>query len=164
MTYFMHSQGKKRGLSVVEVAFGVSIAALVVTFMTHAIIRFASAGTENLTRAQAVFIAEEGVELMRYLRDDSWANIQSLTNGTPYYLTISTTTIATSTTLSLIDGVFTRRIVSYPAYRATSGNDLVASTSAVAKSVDTDTKLITVTVSWGASSSTVSLSTYLTNL
>lgn len=155
---------KKRGMLAIEVAFGVSIAMLVVVFTTYAVARFASYGRESLDRARAVFLAEEGVELMRYLRDSSWTNMSSLQNGTPYYFSISTSTIATTPTPFLIDGKYVRTVVVYPAYRATSGDDLVASTSAVSKSVDDDTKLVTVSVSWGMSTSTVSLSSYLTNI
>ncbi len=160
----MYTQLRKRGISVVEVAIGVSIAALAITFTAHAITRFASSGRESAERVQAALLAEEGVELMRYLRDDSWTNLESMTNGTAYYLTVSTTTISTSTTPSLIEGKYTRTITTSAVYRATAGKDIVASTSGVAKSVDSHTKLVTVDVTWGTPVSTVSLATYLTNI
>jgi hypothetical protein len=113
-----------------------------------------------------VLLAEEGIELMRYLRDDSWVAISSMQNGALYSLSISTTTIATTTSISLIDNTYRRTITVFPAYRATSGDDLVASTSGVSKVIDTDTKLVTVAVSWwsGGATSTMSLSSYLTNI
>jgi len=155
---------RSRGISVIEIAIGVSIAALAVAFTAHAIARFASSGRENLNRARAALLAEEGIEVMRYLRDSSWTSLSSMTVGTPYFLNIATTTIATTTSSSLIDNTYRRTVTLYPAYRANSGEDLVASTSAVAKTIDTDTKLVTVSVSWGTPTSTVSLSTYLTNI
>jgi hypothetical protein len=135
-------------------------------YASHAIVRAASFGRENLNQARAVLLAEEGIELMRYLRDDSFVAISSMQNGAVYGLSVSTTTIATTTMLSLIDNTYLRTVTVFPAYRATSGDDLVASTSGVSKAIDPDTKLARVSVSWrsGASTSTVSLSTYLTNI
>lgn len=156
-----HTHYRHRGISIIEVVLGVSIAAVTIAFMSHAVVRYASVGTENLERARAVFLAEESIELMRYLRDDSWTNISSLTNGTKYYLSLSTTTIATTTVPSLIDTVYTRTITTSAVYRATSGDDIVASTSGASKAIDVNTKLITATVTWGRSSSTVSLSEYM---
>lgn len=157
------STPRQKGFSVVEIAIGVSIAALTITFMSHAVVRYASQGSETLERTRAIFLAEEGVELMRYLHDDSWTNLSSLTNGTKYYLSLSTTTVATTTSATLIDGVFTRAITTSAVYRATSGDDIVASTSGVAKAVDVNTKLVTVTVTWGSATSSASLSEYLAN-
>lgn len=157
------SSKKQKGFSVVEVAIGVAIAALTVAFITHAVVRYASTGSENLNRARAIFLAEEGIEIMRYLRDDSWTNMSSLTNGTKYYLLLSTTTVATTTTASLIDTMFTRTITTQAVYRATSGDDIVASTSGVSKAIDINTKLVTATVTWGTATATVSISEYLAN-
>ncbi len=153
----------RKGFSIVEIAIGVSIAALTIAFMSHAVVRFASQGSENLERTRAILLAEEGVELMRYLHDDSWTNLSSLTTGTKYYLLLSTTTVATTTTSSLIDGVYTRTITTGDVYRATSGDDIVASTSGVSKAIDTNTKLVTATVTWGTATSSVSMSEYLAN-
>lgn len=150
-----------RGVSIVEVVIGVSIAALAIAFMSHTIVRYASVGTETLDRTRAVFLAEEGLELVRYLHDDSWTNMSSLTSGTSYYLTISTTTIATTTVPALIDGQYTRTITTSPVYRATANDDIVASTSAASKALDPDTVLVTATVLWGTPTTTVRLSEYL---
>lgn len=152
-----------RGVSVIEVVIGVSIAALAIAFMSHTIVRYASQGTDNLDKTRAVLLAEEGLELMRYLHDDSWTNISSLTNGTSYYLSISTTTIATTTTPNIVDGQYTRTITTSPVYRATSGDDIVASTSGVSKALDPDTVFVTATVAWGTPTSTVRLSEYLSH-
>lgn len=158
-----HNMRLRRGVSIVEVILGVSIAALAIAFMSHTIVRYASVGTETLDRTRAVFLAEEGLELMRYLHDDSWTNMSSLTTGTSYYLTISTTTIATSTTPTLIDGTYTRTITTSPVYRATASDDIVASTSAVSKALDPDTVLVTAIVLWGTPTTTVRLSEYLSH-
>ena len=153
-----------QGFSSVEVAIGVSIAALTVTFMMHTVVKLVTFGTDNLDRARAVLLAEEGIELMRFLRDSSWTNISSLSNGTRYDLLIATTTIATTTNSVPINTIYTRSITTSSVYRATAGSDIVASTSGVAKAIDTNTVLVTVSVSWGTPTSTVSLSSYLTNI
>lgn len=71
-----------RGFSLVEVVVGISIfAATVVVFYGTAsraliVSRIAS------ERVQAAYLLEEGAEMLRYLRDQSWANISSPLVGT----------------------------------------------------------------------------------
>jgi Tfp pilus assembly protein PilV len=152
------------GFTALEAVIGVTLVSLVLVYASHAIARSAIAGREEIQRTQAVLLAEEGLEVMQHIRDISYTSLSSMTPGTAYYLTISTTSLATTTTMSLVDSTFRRTVRVFPAYRATSGDDIVASTSPVSKSIDPHTMLVTATVSWGTPTSTVSISRYLMNL
>jgi Tfp pilus assembly protein PilV len=153
-----------RGFTALEAVIGVTLVSLVLVYASHAIARSAVVGREEIQRTQAVLLAEEGLEVIQHIRDISYTSLSSMTAGTAYYLTISTTSLATTTTASLVDGTFRRTVQVFPAYRATSGDDLVASTSPVSKSIDPHTMLVTATVTWGTPTSTVSISRYLMNL
>ena len=99
--------------------------------------------SETFKTTKAEFLAEEGLEVMLILRNDSWlSNISSLSTSTPYYPIFSTTTSsweATSTNPGLIDGRYTRTITIEEVYRRDSDHDIVASTSPDTKTLDTGT-------------------------
>lgn len=63
-------------------------------------------------KLQASFLAEEGFEVLKFLRDSGWnKNIATLASGSEYYLSFSPPTSYWSiipTSPGLIDGVFTR--------------------------------------------------------
>ena len=153
---------ERKGIGAVEVIIGVSIAALSVIFVGSTVASFMSRSAQNLDRVRAVYLAEEGLEITRYVRDESWSAFSSLTLDTNYYFSLSTTTATTTTTQNTTDG-FTRTLTLSSVYRRTSDDDIVASTSASPKAIDSNSRLATVTVKWGTPTSTVSLSTYLTN-
>jgi type II secretory pathway pseudopilin PulG len=149
-----------KGVSIVEVLFGVSLFALITIFTTQTIALF----LDNADRAQeemhAVYLAEEGLEVVRYLRDDDWNTLADLTVDTPYYLAITASTLATTTVPETIGGTYSRSFVLREVYRD-SDDDIVASTTAGAV-VDTESKMVRMQVTWGSES--VSLQTILTNI
>ncbi len=126
---------------------------------THALyLRSALANTDSL---KATYLAQEGLEAARFLRDVSWENqIEGRALGTNYYAGLVSGAWALSTTVSSIEN-FSRTIVFNQVGRNASG-DIVANGG----TVDPNTKLVTATVSWSQNGSqkSVSLSTYLTNL
>lgn len=111
---------------------------------------------------EASFLLEEGVEVMRILRDTNFDNIDpNLVGSNDQYLTL------VSNTWSLIDtpqnnGIFTRIINIYPVYRDSTTSDIVKSGGVL----DSGTAFITVTVSWqeGTEILTKNLSFYLSDL
>lgn len=106
---------------------------------------------ESLNQSQAGFLLEEGAEATRIVRDDAWTNISSLTNSTEYYLNFSGGTwIFTTTPQS--SGIFTRKVVFSSAYR--DANDNLAGSG----TLDAQTRLVTVTVSWLEGTDTISKS------
>ncbi len=117
------------------------------------------ARTQDLARAN--FIAQEGIEDMRYLRDASWTtNMAPLAPNINYYVTLATTTSQWSVGTavpSLIDGTF-RRVIQVQSVMRNSSDDIVLSGG----TVDASTLKIISTVSWGQG--TTSVETYLANI
>lgn len=160
----MHRTQMQSGFGLVEIVIGAAI---------MAVILFASAGyyqqslkisTATSQKIQADYLVEEGLEAGRMWRDTSWSNVSGMASGTPYYLSWNGSTWATTTTPSLIDGTFDRYVVASPVSRDAASDQIVLSGGVV----DTNTKKITAYVSWydvaRNATSTVSASTYLTNL
>lgn len=131
----------KQSFSLVEVILSVAIFALIVLALVGALIygrqTTAIAGTQN----HAVFLAEEGLEALRNLRDE---NFLSLVDGPHGISTSSNVWVLSGASDS--SGPFTRQVI--------------------IGSVNSYTKNVTSTVTWQQSASRsgqVSLSTYLTN-
>ncbi len=133
------------GFTLVEIL----VACTIVTLTTFALLAAASKGVEvsnqALRQTQASFLAEEGAEAVKIIRDTNWSSISGLTTNTTYYLSFnigSNTWSLTTVPPSLIDGVFTRTVVSNAVNR--DSNDNIATTG----TPDNRTRQITVTVSW----------------
>ncbi len=128
---------------------------------THALyLRSALANTNSL---KATYLAQEGLEAARFLRDVSWENhLEGLAPETNYYAALVSGAWSLSTTPSSVEN-FSRTLTFNQVERDVNG-DIVA--SAGSGTVDPNTKLVTATVSWSQNGSpkSVSLSTYLTNL
>jgi len=109
---------------------------------------------------QVAFLLEEGMETVKIIRDSSWNNINNLTTGNTYFLEfLNHDWIATSTN-TYIDGKFERSFVIENVYRDINDDIIVSGGT-----LDINTKKTTVSVSWhnGKSTSTKSISAYLTN-
>ncbi len=98
---------------------------------------------QSFHATQAAFLLEEGAEAVRITRDNAWSNISGLTAGTNYYPTFSGGTWTLSATPSTV-GIFTRTVVITPVNRDNTTKDIVSSGG----TLDSGTKLTTVTVSW----------------
>ncbi|MCK5492308.1 MAG: prepilin-type N-terminal cleavage/methylation domain-containing protein [Candidatus Omnitrophica bacterium] len=110
---------------------------------------------------QANLLLEEGVEVVKLFRDDSWQNnIVSLSTSTSYYLNFTGTTWEATTTEILIDPVFDRTVVFEDVFR--DGNDDIDPSGTHA----TGTLKLTVQVEWldrGATTSQ-SVQTYIADI
>lgn len=138
----------------------VSIAALVIVFSTHAIVYFVTAGSDLARKTQALFLAEEALEVARFVRDEDWGEISALTPGNTYYLDVGTSSASIVGSPEVI-GEFTRSIVVEEVSRS-SGNDDIVPNGMAGSAVDSGTVLLTAYVSWG--NGTTSLSTYLADI
>lgn len=152
---------KKRGVTAVEVLVGASIAGVILVMASYAISKFINASSALSEKTQAVYLAEDGIELLRYIRDNDWANIGNLTAGTTYYLAPTATGVHVSGTPESI-GSFNRSFVVEQVRRDNSSDDIVPS-GAGGSSVDTDTRFITVTIAWGNPAQSISLTSLLAN-
>ena len=153
-----------RGFGILEIVIAVSIISATIFSLSFVFIVASKLETISLDKIRANFIAEEGLEAMRFLRDQSWAaNLGALLDGPTYYLSFATTTSVWSvgTNGSEIDKLFLRKVTLENVYR--NGSDDIISSGGT---VDPDTKKINVSVEWlerGATTS-ISASAYLSNI
>jgi len=146
-----------KGFTIVEVIVGSAIILVFVSALSVAMSLYVSILPERINNIQAEFLAKEGVEAVKYLRNESWDNnIATLSNDTDYYLDFSGGTWSLSTTANTIDGTFTRTIVFLDVYR--DGNNDIASSG----TLDPDARRLLVTVSWNSESETIE--TYITDI
>ena len=155
-----YSLKNKKGIGAVEIIIGAAIISLVLLSVGVAFQNSLKASRAIGKRVQASFLAEEGIEALRMLRDNDWQNISGLSDGGNYYLVWSSGAWATSTQNSFIDETFERKFTVLNTYR--DGNDDIAQSG----SLDSNTKKVTASVSWreGLSTTTESISAYLTNI
>lgn len=151
---------RKSGFGLVEI--------LVVSSMVSvAVIGFAQVAQLSLrlldrekSVLEATYIAEEGMEGMRALRDAGWtSNIASLTNGTTYYISATSTWSVATAPQAFMNGKYARTIVLNAVSRDASDHIAASGT------LDNGTRKVTATVSWFDRNATtsVSVSGYLTN-
>jgi len=154
---------KKRGIGLVEIVVAVAIVLLVITASIAANVAFVKVSLSNINNVKASFLITEGVEVAKLMRDESWsANIASLSSGVPYNIEFVSAKWQTTSSNIVIDSIFTRTLVFDDVYRRDSDDEIVPSSSPDSKTLDPKTRKLTVAVSWGSDSDSVS--TYLTDI
>lgn len=154
-------KGGKGGFALIEALVASAVLVVVLAGAIGALLLSTRSGSGIGERLEATFLADEGIEALRIMRDSSWsANIESLASNTKFYLEWNGTMWVATTTNTYIDGAFERSVVLYDVYR--DSNQTIAGSG----DLDGDTRKVTVTVSWmaDAATSTRSLSAYITNL
>lgn len=160
--YKVIGKKQKQGSVLLEVVIGAAImSASLLSLMSvfNMSLRFAE---QSIKKTQASFLLEEGMEVVRILRDSGWHdNIESLDTGTPYYLDFSEDKWIAASTADYIDGVFDRVFILNDVYRD-SNYDIVD----LGGDLDTDTRKITVAISWfdGKGTTKESIHSYITNI
>ncbi len=153
----------KKGLTVIEVVVASAVFAAAVVGIVGAYNYFSRVAYRNTASVQAAFLAEEGVEAVRIMRDSSWTNnIANLSNGVNYRLTWNGTRWGTTTAVSLIDNQFDRT-VSFSAVYRDGAFDVVTSGG----TLDTGTRKVTVSVAWylpDIGTSTKTVEAYVSNI
>ncbi len=158
----MFYRSRQDGFSLVEAVIGIALILLALVGLFVAYSFYLKVGLRAATSLQAAFLAEEGMEAARLLRDGAWSNLSSLATATPYYLSWGGGVWSATTTAVLVDNNFTRTIVFDDVYRRNGDKDIVATTSPDAKTFDPDIKKVTVSVS--APGVLARLATYLANI
>jgi len=151
-----------RGSALLEVLFGISLVSLVLLSLLGAYSFYLKNSFRLTEKIQASFLVEEGIESLRIIRDDGWSSsFGSFISETPYYLSFDGSTWKATTSATSVDGLFWRTFVISNVNR-NSEDDIVE----VGGINDPDTKKASLFVSWnsGGSTSTLSVSTYFTNL
>ncbi len=152
---------EEEGFTLVEMVVAIAIIVLFLSALVAAFNLYLKVATGNTLGAQAAFLAEEGLEGVRVMRDNGWTtNIATLSTTTTYYLTFQSGTWKATTTSSMIDATFQRTFHIYSVNRDGSSNIAVSGTD------DPNTKLVTVTLAWlnHGATSTQAVSTYLSNI
>ena len=150
---------KDRGLGLIDIIVSVAV----ITIALLSVSQIAILGTryvrEAYTKEQAIYLAQEGQEAVRFLRDYSWSTyIAPLNTGQDYYVTRSGSVwVIQSTDPGLINNKHTR-IVRFEAVNR-DGNDDIA----VVGTDDPGTRQVVVTVRWNGGAEDYVLPTYITD-
>ena len=144
------------GISAIEAVIGISLLALVLLFSIDTIGRFVRTGAATVEKTQALYLTEEMLEAVKFIRDTRWATFQSLSLNQDLYITRSGSTMSITTTPQPID-VFTPRFRLYAVYRDAVSDDIVATGGVL----DPKTRLMVASTTW--SGGEVALSQYVTD-
>lgn len=72
---------KFRAFTLIEVVIGVTIMSIVIVAVAGLVLSTLAANRRNIQSVQAVYLAEDGVEIMRYIRDSNWLQNYSWDGG-----------------------------------------------------------------------------------
>lgn len=151
----------KQGFGIIEIIVVAGLVGVVLLGLIQLTVLSTRPIEESVRQAEALYLAEEAIEAVRTLRNESWTNnITTLTHGTIYYPTISGTDwTLTTTDPGAVNGTYTRSLTTSAVYR--DANDDIATTG----TLDPKTVKITTTVTWSErrSTATTTMATYLTN-
>ncbi len=153
---------RQRGMTLVEAVVGISLFALVITGLAGAYFYYLRNVFKLTQTIQGSYLAEEGIEAIRSMRDNGWsASFNVYVPGTTYYFEWSGSKWLATTVPTTTDGIFYRKFTVETVERNAS-DDIVASGG----TVDSGTKKATVVVSWPSQNgtTTATTSTYFTNL
>lgn len=143
---------RQAGVTLVEVVIGISIIAIAVVAIGYSVTQYVEARAALLNDAKAAYLAEEGYEIIRALRDTDWNTIEGLALDTTYYLDVSATTIGVTNTAEVIDGSFQRSFIVRAVYRNASDDIVTAATPGA--TIDDGSREIEITVSGPSGDST----------
>jgi type II secretory pathway pseudopilin PulG len=132
----------RQGFLIIEMLVAISIVTVAILAAMEISQKGVSLSRRALHTSEAAFLLEEGAEATRILRDNAWSNISNLSTGTNYYPTYSGGTWTLSTTPTTV-GIFNRVVTVSLVNRDGSSGDI-----SEAGTNDSNTKLVTVTVSW----------------
>lgn len=152
-----YTKTSSRGITLVEVLVAVGIVSLASIFISLTVFQFAQSRKELLHETDKMYLAEEGYEIIRLLRDDNWVNLSVLTPNTDYYLQVSDTTLAIGTVPEIINGRYTRLFKLLPVYRNSTTQEIVSSGGVL------DNNSFKVEVSVGDSNGTTTVEALLVN-
>lgn len=152
----------EEGSSLVEALVATALTLVVSLALSTVFTSILNMSLANSNRIQATFLAEEGVEVARILRDSGWtSNIEIHSSGVPFFIAFENSNWSATSSSAYIDGTFERSVTLSDVYRD-SNHDIVSSGG----TLDSTTKKATVFVSWSnrSATSTKTLSAYLTNI
>lgn len=159
MSYLLR---KEKGFGLVEILIVGVVVAIGFVGIVAFLINSSGLIFQVTRNTEAVALAEEGMEAVRSMRDESWSsNIDALIAGTTYYPEISGNKwTLSSTDPGPINGLYTRTVVLGNVNRDPVTDDISSSGNP-----DDSTRQVTVKVTWSENQTTkdVTLVTYITN-
>ena len=118
--YFLNNH--TRGVGLIEVIVGMAILTLVLFAFTSSLSLYSQASMDATKRTQALFLAEEGLEVVRARRDAGWTSFAAVGVNTPHGISFNAATSSWSfVPTSDITGAFTRTITLRDVFRDTNG-------------------------------------------
>jgi len=152
------------GFSLVEVLVSVFIFTVILSILIGANNLYLSGADANLKLTKATYLAEEGIEALKIIRDTSWTDFYNIPADYDHlyfsYESASSTWKATTTDIK-IDS-FSRSFILSDVYR--DSNNIIVQNGGT---VDPNTKEATVSISWikrNGESITKSMSAYIANI
>lgn len=139
-----HPPLRQQGITLIEVIVAVGIVAVAIVAIGFSVNAFVEARTALLHNTKALYLVEEGYEILRALRDDDWNTLDALSLDSPHYFDVSTTTLAVSGTPEVIDGIYYRSFEFTAVYR--DGNDDVTASTTPGATVDNDIREVEISV------------------
>lgn len=151
-----------KGISIVEVVIASAIISISMISITNVYGNFLTLSLANTEKVQAVFLLDEGVEVIKTMRDYSWSSIASSTAGINYYLIWQDSRWQSTTTPVVIDNKFTRTFTVSNVYRDTNNLNIVSDGGVL----NNDSKIVNLDVSWDnkGATSTRQISFYVFNI
>ena len=145
---------KKQGFSIIEIIISSALIAIAIVGIITAVNVFFAVSVKNTNQAQAALLLEETAEILQYLRDDTWTgNFSNASTNIGYHLDWNGTDYSTTTIPVLVNGKFSR-IFDLDVVNRDSDDDIVA----FGGTVDPDTYLVNVMISWDEKDGTKSVS------
>jgi len=137
---------KKRGVGLVEVIVGSAILAVVLFAFTSSLSLYSRANADATNRLQALYLAEEGLDVVRGLRDAGWAtHIATTSVDTDYGISfdpVNSVWAFVSSPETVEE--FTRTLTFRDVYRD-SNDDVVSDPY---ETYDPDSRILEVEVTW----------------
>ena len=151
----------RKGFSLVEVVVGAAIMLLIVFGVVSTYLFYLRISISNPLRVKATLMAEEGIEVLKFLRDGHWSSVGNLAVSTDYYLNFDGLNWSISEEPQYSDLRFDRKFTVENVYRDLGGN-IVSSGG----TFDPGTKKIIMEMNWRTQGGTTTrhLSTYLANI
>jgi type II secretory pathway pseudopilin PulG len=141
----MIRRSAQSGVTLVEVVIGIGIISVSLVAIGLSINTYVAARSALLNNLKATYLAEEGYEIIRAVRDTNWNTIDALTTNGTYYLDVSGVAPVINTTPEIIDTDFRRSFVLRAVYR--NGSDDIVSSTTVGAVVDDGSRQFDIFVS-----------------
>ncbi len=162
----MSKNNYKKGSGLAEILVAVFIFSIILGSLVEVASIYLAGSGESLKSTKGAYLAGEGIEAVKIIRDTGWGNITSFTDNTNYYLYFDTSSSTNNiwkatSTISLVDSIFTRTFKSNSVYRDINGRIVQSGGT-----LDLHTKKITVSISWKLKNATTTklLSTYIADI